>query len=127
MTVNCVRKVLLVEDEVVVAMAVCITLESLGYGVSLAADGREGLTKVQADPPDIVITDYMMPKMDGIEMLKAMRADGYDKPAVLVTSVPEERLPDDAKKLYQAYLAKPFRDETLVATIRKLLRINNPH
>lgn len=125
MTVNCVRKVLLVEDEVVIAMAVCLTLESLGYGVALAADGREGLAKAQADPPDIVVTDYMMPKMDGLEMLKAMRADGFDKPAVLVTSVPEERLPDGATKLYQAYLPKPFRDESLVALIRKLLRVND--
>jgi CheY-like chemotaxis protein len=122
---HCVRKVLLVEDEVVVAIAVRLTLESLGYGVALAADGREGLAKIQAAPPDIVVTDYMMPRMDGIEMLKAMRADGYEKPAVLVTSVPEERLPDGAKKLYQAYLPKPFRDESLVAVIRRLLRVND--
>ena len=106
-------------------MAVCLTLESMGYGVALAADGREGLAKAQSDPPDIVVTDYMMPKMDGIEMLKAMRAYGYDKPAVLVTSVPEERLPEGSKKLYQAYLPKPFRDESLVALIRKLLRVND--
>lgn len=55
-------------------------------------------------------------------MLRAIRADGYGRPAALVTSVPEERLPDGATKLYQAFLPKPFRDESLVALIRKLLR-----
>jgi len=125
--VNANRKVLIVEDEVVVAMAACLTLESLGYGVTVAADGAEGLAKARADPPDIVVTDYMMPRMDGIEMLRAMRAEGIDKPAVLVTSIPEERLPEESTKLYQAYLAKPFRDETLIALIRKLLRVNNLH
>lgn len=124
---NANRKVLIVEDEVVVAMAACLTLESLGYGVTVAADGAEGLAKARADPPDIVVTDYMMPRMDGIEMLRAMRAEGIDKPAVLVTSIPEERLPEESTKLYQAYLAKPFRDETLIALIRKLLRVNNLH
>lgn len=127
MMMDCVRKVLLVEDEVVVAIAARLTLESFGYGVVLAADGCDGLAKAQADPPDIVVTDFMMPKMDGIEMLKAMRAYGYDKPALLVTSIPEERLPEGSKGLYQAYLPKPFRDEALVALIRKLLRVNNPH
>ena len=108
-------------------MAACLTLESLGFGVTLAADGAEGLAKAQADPPDIVVTDYMMPKMDGIEMLKAMRAEGIDKPAVLVTSIPEERLPEGSTKFYQAYLPKPFHDEALVALIRKLLRVNDLH
>lgn len=121
------RKILVVEDEVVVAIAVCLTLESLGYGVALAADGQEGLAKAQADPPDVVVTDYMMPKMDGIEMLKAMRDGGFDKPAVLVTSIPEERLPEGSRRLYQAYLSKPFRDQTLVNVLRKLLRVNDPH
>jgi CheY-like chemotaxis protein len=125
--VNGIRKVLVVEDEVVIAMAVCLTLESLGYGVALAADGHEGLAKAQTDPPDVVVTDYMMPKMDGLEMLKAMRAGGFDKPAMLVTSIPEERLPEGSKRLYQAYLPKPFRDDDLVNALRKLLRVNDPH
>lgn len=58
-------------------------------------------------------------------MLRTMRADGYGGPAVLVTSVPEERLPDGATKLYQAFLPKPFRDESLAALIRKLLRADD--
>ena len=119
------KKVLVVEDEVVVAVAVRLTLESSGYETTLAADGLEGLARAEADPPDVILTDYMMPRMDGLEMLQAMRDGGSDAPAILMTSVPEKLLPDGAGNLYQAYLAKPFHDETLIALIHKLLRLND--
>lgn len=77
--------ILLVEDEVLVAMLFQTTLEAAGYRVSVAADGIQGLELDARDPADAVVTDFRMPRMNGREMLVRLRERRPDLPAVIVT------------------------------------------
>lgn len=85
-------KVLLVEDEVFVRESVkeLIRWEELGFKLTgEAGDGQEALERIKADPPDLVLTDIIMPVMDGIELLKETRTAGYDCKFVMLTCLGE--------------------------------------
>ncbi len=114
------KKVLLVEDEIVVAMGVEIVLEAEGYAVVLATDGRDGLLQAEREKPDLIITDFMMPRMDGLAMLARLREGGLATPAVLTTWIPKDRLPSHAQRLFDAFLPKPFSDAGLMRVVRRL-------
>lgn len=110
---------LFVEDEVVIALAAAMTLEDEGYDVVLAGDGEEGLARVRSDKPDLIITDYMMPRMDGVSMIAALRREGVTTPVVLATSIGKDMIPAGAE--YDAFLRKPYLDQALIDTVRSLL------
>lgn len=114
-------RVLLVEDEVVISLHTSMILEDEGYLVDTAFNGAEGLELVRANPPDLIITDYMMPLMDGLAMITELRAMGWAGPIVLTTSVPEENLPAGYKPAHDAYLAKPYLAEGLIHMVRALI------
>ncbi|MBI1894556.1 MAG: response regulator, partial [Candidatus Rokubacteria bacterium] len=69
------RRILVAEDSRTQAMRVQILLEGEGYEVTVAADGREGLRCVQAAPPDLIISDSVMPEMDGYAFCQAVKSD----------------------------------------------------
>ena len=115
------KKVLIVEDEIIIAMGVSLLLEADGFEVRLAPDGRKGLELAAEWSPDLIITDVMMPRMDGLAMVRALREKEVTAPVLLFTSIPEGRLPDNPKAGYDAYLSKPARDENLRAAVRSLL------
>lgn len=115
------RHVLLVEDEPGAMMTVSLLLEMLGYRVSQAANGKRALEQLSLERPDIVVTDYMMPHMNGLELIAAMRADvGYASIPVILTSA---ALPPDVDRdrIAAAFVAKPYRIEALTAIIEKVL------
>lgn len=101
-------------------------LAAKGYDVITAADGEEGLARARAESPDLVLLDIMMPKLDGIAVLKALKADTALRfvPVVLVTAKADTR---DVVAGLEAgaddYLTKPFDQAALVARVRSLLRI----
>mgnify|MGYP002784646667 CR=1 FL=1 len=115
------KKILVVEDEIVVAMSVEMILEAEGYAVVLATDGREGLALAEQEQPDLIITDLMMPRMDGMAMLGRLRAAGVTTPAVLTTWIPEGRLLRNPHGPYDVFLGKPFSDAELIAAVDRLL------
>jgi CheY-like chemotaxis protein len=114
--------ILVVEDEVIIAFGTSMVLEDAGFTVILAQDGETGLTKALASAPDLIITDYMMPRMNGIKMIKALRAAGNSTPVILATAIPEDSLPSNPDPVHDAYLGKPYHDAVLLRTVRQFLQ-----
>jgi len=113
------RTVLVIDDEDLVRDVVARMIEDLGYAALTAPDGPAGIAIVQQQAIDAVLVDLTMPRMDGGEVVAALRAQRPGMPIVLCTGFDRDRkgpIPADA------YLAKPFRIETLEQTLAKLLR-----
>ena len=116
------KKILLVDDEALIAETTGMILEDEGYSVVIAHNGIDGLAKARDEAPDLIITDYMMPRMDGLEMVKNLRQEGLNIPTIMATSLPREKLPKSNRRApYDAYLGKPFLDKDLLKAVRRLL------
>lgn len=116
-------KILLVEDESKVANFIMRGLEEEGYSVDVADDGKRGLDLVTSREYDILLLDIMIPEIDGLEVLKRMRAAGIETPVLIITAKSTKE--DVIKGLDSGsddYLTKPFSFEELLARIRALLR-----
>ena len=116
------QSVLIVDDEFGLADITADLLTEAGYDVALAINGKLGLASLATRRADIVITDVMMPVMDGPEMIRRMRADPAlsQIPAILMTALPEA-VPSGASALHDAVLVKPFSIAELLDVIRRLL------
>lgn len=115
-------RILLVEDEAVVSIVTSMLLEDEGYLVEKAYDGAAGLDVARKWPPDLVITDYMMPRMDGLTMIAMLRQQRSDVPIILMTSIPEADLPRGYTHQHDAFVLKPYRDDELLDAVRRLLK-----
>ena len=116
-------RVLVVDDDRAVRDSLRRSLEFNGYEVVLAADGAEALVTLGAQHPDVVVIDVMMPRLDGIETTRALRASGNDVPVLVLTA--RDAVGDRVEGLDAGaddYLTKPFALEELLARIRALLR-----
>jgi CheY-like chemotaxis protein len=116
-----VRTLLVVDDEFGTVEVLVAALEDAGYRVLTAANGRRGLERLEENRPDLVISDFMMPLMDGAAMVTAMRANPSfrDIPVIMMSAAPEAAL---RKHLdgYHAFLRKPFRIAALLEAIRSV-------
>jgi two-component system chemotaxis response regulator CheY len=119
-----VATILVAEDEWVIAVTYELALGEAGHEVVAAADGREALARAAERRFDLVVTDYMMPRLDGLAFLRALRQlPGYEAvPAILATAIPGANLPQAEAGLYDRVLAKPLRDAALVGAVDELLR-----
>lgn len=113
--------ILLVEDEMVIALGTSMLLEDEGHTVILASDGEAGIAQAIETTPDLIMTDYMMPRMDGLAMIRELRSRGMTVPIVLATSIPEASIEEPPRRLYDAYLSKPYGESALLEVIRHLL------
>ncbi len=116
-------RVLVVDDDRAVRDSLRRSLEFNGYEVVLAGDGAEGLVAVGSHHPDVVVIDVMMPRLDGIETTRALRAAGNDVPILVLTA--RDAVGDRVEGLDAGaddYLTKPFALEELLARLRALLR-----
>ncbi|MGA1264843.1 MAG: response regulator transcription factor [Prochlorothrix sp.] len=117
-------RVLLVDDEPGIRESVQAYLQDDGFVVDVASDAQEGWDKLQQVRPDLVITDVMMPRVDGYQFLQQMRGDDRFKalPVVFLTA---RGMTSDRIQGYQAgcdaYLSKPFDPDELVTIVQNLL------
>lgn len=116
-------KILLVEDEESVRRFIKVYLEFEGFQVVEAGNGREALEKVREESPDLVVTDIMMPEMDGIQFYKAMKeSEGTRAIPIIVLTVRNSF--DDVQQAYltgiEEYLTKPFDPKLLVEKIHEI-------
>ena len=116
------RTVLVVDDEFGTVEVLVTALEDAGFRVLTAPNGRRALERLEENKPDLVISDFMMPLMDGAAMVVAMRANPSfrDIPVVMMSAAPETAL---RKHLdgYEAFLRKPFRIPALLEIVRSVL------
>ncbi len=98
---NNTKKILIVEDEVSIREALRDKLKREGFQVIEAGDGEEGLTKCQQERPNLIMTDIMMPKMDGFSMIQQLQADTNLKsiPVVIVSNLGQDEDKNRAKAL----------------------------
>lgn len=120
--------VLIVEDEAPLATMLRYNLEKQGFRVEEAGDGQEALTRIAESSPDLVLLDWMLPVMSGIEVCRQIRRRGAtrDLPVIMVTARSEDQ--DAVRGLNTGaddYISKPFSMDALLARMRALLRRAN--
>ncbi|SMG57972.1 response regulator [Paraburkholderia susongensis] len=114
------RSILLVDDEPEILAAWCLILECEGYEVSCASNGAEALACVSAHVPDLIVTDWMMPVMDGAELCHRLKTmpQFVNVPILVHTAVPPPDS-DDAKN-WSLCLRKPSGAELFLTTVAQL-------
>ena len=121
-TIEMAKKILVVDDEKPISDIIKFNLEKEGYEVVVAFDGEEALEKVEAEDPDLIILDLMLPKVDGLEVAKRVRAK-HTTPIIMVTAKDSEL--DKVLGLELGaddYVTKPFSNRELVARVKANLR-----
>ena len=118
------KKILLVDDSSTVLLLHRMMLSHCGYELVTARDGQEALEKVSAERPDLIFLDVLMPRMDGFQTCRALRArsETRDVPIILVTTRGE---PHYVRQGFESgctdYITKPFDGEELLAKVRSHL------
>lgn len=114
-------KILIVDDSKAMRMIVKRTLKQAGFGdatMNEATNGKEGLDAINADAPDLVLCDWNMPEMTGIELLRALRADGNDVKFGFVTSEGTAEMRQQAQEAGALFLiSKPFTANDFVTHV----------
>jgi DNA-binding response OmpR family regulator len=119
--------ILLVDDEPAIISGLTPFLERAGYVIAAAADGEAALRQVGSFTPDLIVLDVLMPKLDGREVCRQLRAAGNWTPIIMLTQVGEAT--ERAMTLEEGaddYLNKPFDPQELVARMRAVLRRARP-
>lgn len=120
------ERILIIEDEARIAQFVERGLIYEGYRVNVARDGQTGLSVARDNPPDLVILDWMLPGLDGLEVCKRLRA-ASDVPILMLTA--RDDIKDRVAGLDAGaddYLIKPFSIDELMARVRALFRRSTP-
>ena len=118
------KTIMTVDDSASVRQMVSFTLNSAGYEVLEACDGKDALAKLNGDKVNMIITDLNMPNMDGIDLIRNVRGDSGYKfvPIVMLTTESQAEKKLAGKEAgATGWIVKPFKPEQLVAVVKKLL------
>lgn len=117
------KKILAVDDERHIVRLIQVNLERAGYQVVAAYDGEEALKKVESEKPDLIVLDVMMPKLDGFEVLKSLKANSQSKdiPVIMLTAKAQDA---DVFRGWASgvdcYLTKPFNPMELLTFVKRI-------
>jgi CheY-like chemotaxis protein len=115
-------RILVVDDELSNAEVLALILQEEGFQVMVAGDGCQALQRIEEAAPDLLITDYMMPGMNGVELALAVRRlpRHGNLPVLLMSGAATSTLSGHAKN-FDAFLRKPFDIEALLRAVQSLL------
>lgn len=118
--------ILVVDDELAIAETLCEVLESVGHHAVAAGNGREGLRAFEVEQPDVVVSDVMMPQLDGREMVRAIRATerGHEIPIILMSAARE--VAGDRSIGHDLFLPKPFDLDDFLGEVERLRSRRGP-
>jgi len=119
------KKILVVDDERHIVRLVEVNLSRAGYDVATAYDGVEALEKVEAEEPDMIVLDVMMPRMDGFEVLKRLQADPntQDIPVIMLTAKAQDAdIFRGWSSGVSSYLTKPFNPRELLTFVERIFQ-----
>jgi len=122
-------RVLVVDDEAAIREMIQYALQRAGMAVDLAADASEALLRISEARPDIILMDWMMPGVSGVELTRRLRKDSYtqDIPIIMLTArVTEDDKVTGLEAGTDDYVIKPFSPRELLARIRAVLRRSSP-
>ena len=122
-------RVLIIEDEARLARNVARILRTqAAYAVDVCANGTDGLHMALSNPYDLIVLDLMLPDIDGLDILRRLRAEGLDTPVLALTArMSTEEIVDGLNSGCDDYLTKPFKIAELVARCRALIRRSYNH
>lgn len=118
------KTILVADDESHILSVVSLKLQNAGFRVVTARDGREALEAAQHERPDLIITDYHMPEMSGLELCRALKLEPATSniPAIMLTARGYSLEPQDTEKSgILCMLSKPFSPRQLLATVNEVL------
>ena len=118
------KTIMTVDDSASVRQMVTFTLRDAGYTVIEACDGKDALSKVENQPLNMVLTDLNMPNLDGIGLIRALRANPACKfiPIIMLTTESQaERKQEGQAAGATGWIVKPFKPEQLIAVVKKVL------
>ena len=119
------KTILVVDDSASLRQVVGIALRGAGYDVVEGCDGKDALTKLDGRKVNLIISDVNMPNMDGIGLIKGVRAGTLNKfiPIVMLTTESQDSRKAEGKSAgATGWIVKPFKPEQLIAVIKKVLR-----
>ena len=114
------KRILIVEDDLVLAQTVRVALALEGHQVEVAGDGEQALAMFEASPPDLVVADFQLPKMDGLELAQGLKERAPWCPIILITAYAEAVLRTGTVSNVDMVLGKPFSRAQLGAALRKV-------
>ncbi|KAB7705926.1 response regulator [Bacillus aerolatus] len=117
------KKILVVDDEQSIVTLIKYNLEQTGYEVITAFDGEEAMEKALGEQPDLIVLDWMLPRLDGMEVCKELRQQKVTTPILMLTAKDEEF--DKVLGLELGaddYMTKPFSPRELLARVKAILR-----
>ena len=118
------KRVLLAEDEPNIVASLEFLLGRAGYEIVAYSDGAEALSAIKTDPPDIVVLDMMLPSLDGLEILRQLRAEAgcANLPVIMLTAKGQQEDRDSAMNAgADLFITKPFANSDVVDAVKSFL------
>jgi DNA-binding NtrC family response regulator len=113
------RRILIIDDNIGLAENIAEILELQGYVTEVASSAEEALSKVGPPPPDVVVTDYRLPGIDGAALVRHLKTMGVSVNAIVISAFTDDDTIEDARSAGASFVAKPVDFEILRRLVRE--------